>query len=57
MVDMVVHRHQIRETVSRVVRILTKAPPFLKNSLNGNGNGGGDAPESGSGTALVPAEG
>jgi acetyl-CoA carboxylase carboxyl transferase subunit beta len=59
MVDMVVHRHQIRETVSRVVRILTKAPPFLKNSLNGNGdgNGGGDATESGSGTALVPAEG
>jgi acetyl-CoA carboxylase carboxyl transferase subunit beta len=48
MVDMVVHRHQIRETVSRVVRILSKAPPILKNSLNGNGNGNG--------TALVPAE-
>ena len=26
MVDMVVHRHQIRETVSRMVRILMKAP-------------------------------
>ncbi|WP_119388702.1 acetyl-CoA carboxylase, carboxyltransferase subunit beta [Taklimakanibacter lacteus] len=46
MVDMVVHRHQMRDTVSRVVRILTKAPPILKNSINGNGNG----------TALVPAE-
>lgn len=52
MVDMVVHRHQIRETVSRVVRILTKAPPILKNSLNGDGNGDGN----GNGTALVPAE-
>jgi acetyl-CoA carboxylase carboxyl transferase subunit beta len=49
MVDMVVHRHQIRDTVSRVVRLLTKAPPFLKNSTNGNGNGNG------AGTALVPA--
>jgi acetyl-CoA carboxylase carboxyl transferase subunit beta len=42
MVDMVVHRHQIRDTVSRVIRLLSKAPPVLKN--NGNGNG----------TALVP---
>lgn len=42
MVDMVVHRHQLRETVSRVVRLLSKAPPFLKNS--------GDE------TALVPVE-
>jgi acetyl-CoA carboxylase carboxyl transferase subunit beta len=51
MVDMVVHRHQLRETVSRVVRILSKAPPFLKNSLNGDGNSG----DNGNGTALVPA--
>jgi len=43
MVDMVVHRHQIRDTVSRVIRLLSKAPPVLKNSNNGNG------------TALVPA--
>ena len=43
MVDMVVHRHQIRDTVSRVVRLLSKAPPVLKNSSNG--------------TALVPAAG
>ena len=42
MVDMVVHRHQIRDTVSRVIRLLSKAPPVLKNSSNGNG------------TALVP---
>jgi len=42
MVDMVVHRHQLRETVSRVVRLLAKAPPILKNSS--------------SETALVPAE-
>jgi acetyl-CoA carboxylase carboxyl transferase subunit beta len=51
MVDMVVHRHQLRDTVSRVIRILTKAPPFLKNSLNGADNGS----DSGAGTALVPA--
>ncbi|MFZ5677923.1 MAG: acetyl-CoA carboxylase, carboxyltransferase subunit beta [Pseudomonadota bacterium] len=42
MVDMVVHRHQLRETVSRVVRLLSKAPPILKNSSEE--------------TALVPAE-
>jgi acetyl-CoA carboxylase carboxyl transferase subunit beta len=50
MVDMVVHRHQLRDTVSRVIRILTKAPPFLKNSLNG-ANNGSDGDTS---TALVP---
>jgi acetyl-CoA carboxylase carboxyl transferase subunit beta len=44
MVDMVVHRHQMRETVSRVVRLLTKAPPLLKNSSEVEG------------TALVPAD-
>lgn len=27
MVDMVVHRHQMRDTISRIVRILMKAPP------------------------------
>ena len=51
MVDMVVHRHQLRDTVSRVVRLLTKAPPFLKNSINGEGTDNGN----GGGTALVPA--
>jgi acetyl-CoA carboxylase carboxyl transferase subunit beta len=42
MVDMVIHRHQMRETVSRVVRLLAKAPPILKNSSEE--------------TALVPAD-
>ncbi len=40
MVDMVVHRHQMRETVSRIARMLMKAPELP--SLNG--------------AALVPAE-
>jgi acetyl-CoA carboxylase carboxyl transferase subunit beta len=39
MVDMVVHRHQMRETVSRIVRILMKAPELPRSN----------------GTALVPA--
>jgi acetyl-CoA carboxylase carboxyl transferase subunit beta len=51
MVDMVVHRHQLRDTVSRVIRILTKAPPFLKNSVSGGDNGS----DIDTGTALVPA--
>jgi acetyl-CoA carboxylase carboxyl transferase subunit beta len=42
MVDMVVHRHQMRETVSRIARILMKAPE-LPRKVNGNGG------------ALVPA--
>jgi acetyl-CoA carboxylase carboxyl transferase subunit beta len=36
MVDMVVHRHQMRETMSRIVRILMKAPE-LPQKVNGNG--------------------
>jgi acetyl-CoA carboxylase carboxyl transferase subunit beta len=40
MVDMVVHRHQMRETVSRIARMLMKAPELP--ALNG--------------AALVPAE-
>ena len=32
MVDMVVHRHQLRDTVSRIVRMLMKAPPLLHSS-------------------------
>jgi acetyl-CoA carboxylase beta subunit len=36
MVDMVVHRHQMRETVSRIARILMKAPE-LPRKVNGNG--------------------
>jgi acetyl-CoA carboxylase carboxyl transferase subunit beta len=53
MVDMVVHRHQLRDTVSRVIRILTKAPPFLKNSLNSADSG--NESDRGTDTALVPA--
>jgi acetyl-CoA carboxylase carboxyl transferase subunit beta len=44
MVDMVVHRHEMRKTVSRIARLLTKAPPYF-NAPNGNGGG-----------ALVPVE-
>ena len=36
MVDMVVHRHQMRETVSRIARILMKAPE-LPQKVNGGG--------------------
>jgi acetyl-CoA carboxylase carboxyl transferase subunit beta len=42
MVDMVVHRHQMRETVSRIARILMKAP---------------ELPSVSAGGALVPATG
>lgn len=30
MVDMVVHRHEMRDTVGRLIRILTKAPQYAK---------------------------
>jgi acetyl-CoA carboxylase carboxyl transferase subunit beta len=36
MVDMVVHRHEMRKTVSRIARLLTKSPPY-HNAPNGNG--------------------
>jgi acetyl-CoA carboxylase carboxyl transferase subunit beta len=42
MVDMVVHRHDMRKTVSRLARLLMKAPPFF-NAPDGNGNGNGGA--------------
>jgi acetyl-CoA carboxylase carboxyl transferase subunit beta len=51
MVDMVVHRHQLRETLSRIVRLLSKAPPLPPaEKFPGNGNGGDTS------TALVPVE-
>jgi hypothetical protein len=51
MVDMVVHRHQLRATLSRVVRILVKAPPLPPvQKSNGNGNSGEEQ------TALVPVD-
>ena len=49
MVDMVVHRHQLRATVSSVVRILSKAPPVpAPEKSESNGNNGAES------TALVP---
>jgi len=36
MVDMVVHRHQMRETVSRIARILMKAPELPRKVNGGN---------------------
>jgi acetyl-CoA carboxylase carboxyl transferase subunit beta len=46
MVDMVVHRHEMRATLARIVRILTKQPASQPAVKNGNGNG----------QALVPTE-
>jgi len=51
MVDMVVHRHQLRATLSRIVRILVKAPP-LPQLEKGDGNGGNGEEQ----TALVPVD-
>jgi len=51
MVDVVVHRHQLRSTLSRVVRILVKAPPLPPpEKAEDNGNNGEEP------TALVPLE-
>jgi acetyl-CoA carboxylase carboxyl transferase subunit beta len=51
MVDMVVHRHQLRATISRVIRLLSKAPPLPPaEKPSGNNNGGDIAP------AVEPVE-
>ena len=39
MIDMIVHRHHLKETLSRVVRLLTKRPPATRAHANGKGNG------------------
>ena len=39
MLDMIVHRHQLKETLSRVVRLLTKRPPGTRAHANGKANG------------------
>jgi acetyl-CoA carboxylase carboxyl transferase subunit beta len=39
MIDMIVHRHNLKETLSRVVRLLTKRPPAARAQANGKGNG------------------
>jgi acetyl-CoA carboxylase carboxyl transferase subunit beta len=41
MVDMVVHRHEIRATVARLCRLLTKAPAETAPSLPSPASGGG----------------
>jgi len=38
MIDMIVHRHQLKDTLARVVRLLTKRPP---GNVNGNGRANG----------------
>jgi acetyl-CoA carboxylase carboxyl transferase subunit beta len=43
MVDMVVHRHQLRETISRVIRLLSKAAPLPPVEKPSGSNNGGDA--------------
>jgi acetyl-CoA carboxylase carboxyl transferase subunit beta len=37
MVDMVVHRHKIRETVARLCRLLMKLPPGVGHNSGANG--------------------
>jgi acetyl-CoA carboxylase carboxyl transferase subunit beta len=39
MIDMMVHRHQLKETLSRVVRLLMKRPPGSRAHANGKANG------------------
>ena len=39
MIDMIVHRHNLKETLSRVVRLLTKRPPGARALANGKANG------------------
>jgi len=57
MVDIVVHRHKLRETVARLCRLLLKMPPanhppLEHRSGNGGWNGGGDG---GAGLPAVAA--
>jgi acetyl-CoA carboxylase carboxyl transferase subunit beta len=42
MVDIVVHRHRLRETVARLCRLMMKLPPPNHPSGNGAWNGGGN---------------
>ena len=61
MVDMVVHRHDLRETLSRLVRLMTKAPALPNAALQlpaADTKSDDAAPESGpeSGEAAAPCE-
>ena len=44
MIDMIVHRRQMKETLARLVRLLTKRPPSTRANGNGAGNGHARAP-------------
>jgi acetyl-CoA carboxylase carboxyl transferase subunit beta len=39
MIDMIVHRHNLKETLARLVRLLTKRPPANRAHANGKANG------------------
>ena len=64
MVDMVVHRHQLRETLARLARLLMndiaalekKAHPEVK-SMNGSAHHAAEAGSDAIDTATAPAEG
>ena len=48
MLDIVVHRHKIRETVARLCRLMMKLPPGIGHNSQGNGAWhGGDGADSG----------
>jgi acetyl-CoA carboxylase carboxyl transferase subunit beta len=61
MVDIVVHRHKIRETVARLCRLMLKMPPpnhppLEHSSGNGAWNGGGNGATGSPSVALTIAE-
>jgi len=39
MIDMIVHRRQMKETLARIVRLLMKRPASTRANGNGSGNG------------------
>lgn len=41
MIDMIVHRHHLKETLSRILRLMMKRPPAIHRKLNGAANGNG----------------
>jgi acetyl-CoA carboxylase carboxyl transferase subunit beta len=61
MIDMVVHRHEIRATVSRLVHLLTKQPKPKSRAtpavINGSANRQAPARASGNGAASAPGNG
>jgi acetyl-CoA carboxylase carboxyl transferase subunit beta len=51
MIDMIVPRHQLKEMLSRLVRILTKRPPGQRTNGNGPARGANGAAHSANGSA------